>query len=197
MNRGFGLFVALGLLAGPALASDLVNGSFEDGPVTTSWARVQMSGPLLPGWQITADNLDHIGTLWQPADGARSLELNGNMGGAISQLIATIVGQEYVLRFALSGNWGGPDIKRLEVGAGSTVQEFSVHTAGNTGLNMGWSDEQVPFVATDLTTAISFRSLETGFHGAAIDNVRIELVPAPAAGALLLGLLGVGRTRRR
>lgn len=174
----------------------IVNGSFEDGPVTTSWARVQIAGPAIAGWVVLEDNLDHIGTLWEPAQGERSLELNGNRAGAIAQTIQTEIGQEYALLFALSGNFGGPSPKILEVSVGSVTRTLEVDTSANTGLSMNWRDETVAFVGEGSEATITFRSLTPGLHGAAIDDVRVVAVPSPA-GLAVLGVGAMAFCRRR
>ncbi|MCA9288389.1 MAG: DUF642 domain-containing protein, partial [Phycisphaerales bacterium] len=184
---------ALALVGASTAAANptIVNASFEDGPVTTSWARVQIAGPSIPGWVVVEDNLDHIGTLWAPADGARSLELNGNRAGAIAQTIQTDPGLEYVLTFALSGNFGGPSPKSLEVSAGSVSRVIEVDTTQNSGLSMNWRDETLAFVGEGAQTTITFRSLTPGFHGAAIDDVRLVVIPAPPGALALVGGVGL------
>src|SRR5207244_8975944 len=67
---------------------------------------------------IDSGSIDWIGSYWPAADGSRSIDLNGNETGAISQTLTTTIGNTYVVTFDLSGNPDGPPTaKTLTVGA--------------------------------------------------------------------------------
>jgi hypothetical protein len=63
---------------------------------------------------------------------------------------------------------------------------------------MGWLDHSFLFTALTNSVTIQFTSLEGDAFGAALDNVRIEAVPIPAAVYLLgTGLVGLVVLRRK
>lgn len=182
----------------PAMAQMITNPSFEDGPeIDNGWRRVLGGSNELDGWFIDRGNIDIVNTQWWASIGRKSIDLNGNARGRMGQVLETTPGVQYVVDFALSGNWGGIATKTLRVTAGDYTQLYQVDTSQNTWSNMHWTDTQFVFTATKNITTIRFASQNRGFYGAAIDDVRITAVPAPASAALLgLGLLG-GRRRRR
>lgn len=189
--------VIAGLCGGSMAASgaSIVNPSFEDGPTEGAWTRVNAGAPSVAGWEVVSGNVDHVGTLWQAAHGQRSIDLSGDAAGAIAQTVATVPGQEYVLSFALSGNWGGASTKWLEVSAGPVTQQFGFDSSLNTGLDMHWRNESLAFTAESTQTTLEFRSLTPGYFGPAIDDVGLAAVPGPAT---LLGVAaGVLVTARR
>ena len=188
--------LALAGLSMPAMAQSIMNPSYEVGPATTNWSRVNLGETSIEGWVVSAGNIDYIGSMWAAADGSRSVELNGDVPGAISQSFSTIAGREYVVQFALSGNWSGAAVKRLLLTAGDESAEFSVAIAGFSAQNMNWSNQSFSFIADSSATEITFASLNTNRWGAAVDDIRVTLVPAPAAGLALLGGLGLRRRRR-
>ena len=69
-----------------ACCQHVTNGSFESGvafsdPFITLNATDSTS---ITGWTVSAGSIDYIGSYWQPADGSRSLDMNGLSTGAIS-----------------------------------------------------------------------------------------------------------------
>jgi choice-of-anchor C domain-containing protein len=177
-----------------------VNGSFEDGPANGGgFSRVVAPSTAIPGWAVVSGSVDHIGTMWQAADGIHSLDLSGCEEGTIEQWIPTTPGTQYTLSFMLSGNWGGDPIKNGSVGAGESMRPFSFDTSQVTHLNMGWTSQQTDFTATGASTRIWFQSLSPLFWGPAIDDVRVTVIPTPGAAALLTvaaGGMAVRRGRR-
>jgi choice-of-anchor C domain-containing protein len=123
------------------LRTNLVNNpSFEEGPASVgNHLHLPAGSTELTGWDITQGAIDIVGE-WEHADGDRSLDLNGSPGvGEISQVINTIPGRMYRLRFKIAANTDvQPCVSRMMVQANdeSTIQEFD-----NIGLgvwNMGW-----------------------------------------------------------
>jgi choice-of-anchor C domain-containing protein len=159
--------------------SVIVNGSFEDGSVDPGAGLITALGvgdSSIAGWTVVSGDIDLIGGYWQAADGARSLDLSGFQPGAIRQLLDTEVGQEYVVTFALSGEPSShpPPVKSVQVSAAGVSADFSFDTAtGTTRDAMGWQDHTFKFVATEVTTTLTFTSLVAGDAGPAIDNVRV------------------------
>jgi len=180
------------------MAQSLVNHSYEVGPNTgTGWTRVHTGSTVLNGWTVDKGNIDHVGGQWQAADGTKSIDLNGNRHGRINQIIDTTPGMEYVVSFALSGNWGGVATKTVRVTAGAYTQLFSVHTLNNRGNSMNWSNQTFSFIASGETTKVLFASQNRGSFGVALDNININVVPAPASALALLGFAGMTTRRRR
>jgi len=197
--RARGAIIAVVVCAGgvPALAQSITNPSFEKGPeFDNGWRRVLLGSTEIEGWVVDHGNVDIVGTQWRPATGLRSIDLNGNRAGRIYQILDTTPGMEYVVDFALSGNWGGGPNKTLRVTAGSATQLYTVNTASNRGYSMNWATKQFSFTAAGEFTTLRFASQNKGYWGAAIDDVTVTAVPAPGAVALL-GLAGVVAGRRR
>jgi choice-of-anchor C domain-containing protein len=160
------------------------NGSFETG--THSGAPFDTLSPgatALTDWTIESGTIDWIGSYWQAADGSRSIDLNGNASGAISQTLDTTIGNTYVVSFSLSGNpAGGPPAKTLTVGASGAdpaSYTFNVAVAGNTRTDMKWVTQTYSFVATDSTTVLTFTSTTSGNTGPALDNIDVTETAAP------------------
>lgn len=200
---GFGMFFQFA----NANAAPFTNGDFEDATVDpgASFVRFGVGGTQISGWQITAADVDYIGTLWPAAMGVRSVDLDGAIGsaGALSQTFDTIAGTQYSVAFALAGNpAGGPIVKPLQVSAASASTNYSFDTMGKTLSNMGWVDATFLFTATGASTTLTFTSLTDSGFGAAVDNVRItalSAVPEPIPLLILgLGLFGLrGRLRSK
>jgi choice-of-anchor C domain-containing protein len=156
----------------------LRNGSFEKPPAPAGTYTVLVAGdPTLKGWKVTKGSVDHVGTLWQPADGVGSVDLTGttNEAGQLQQAFDTIVGQTYTLRFQLAGNpgGGGDSIKSLKVKVGDTTERFDFDITGRSVDDMGWTTISFDFTATGDRTKLKFISLEPGFSGPVIDDVSV------------------------
>jgi hypothetical protein len=185
-------------ISAPASAALITNGSFESGLAgwTTSGGLGQPDVISSPGWD--------------PQDGNNLIDLNGFAPGFIAQDVSTVVGQQYLLSFALSGNFSNSsDSKEVVVGIdGSDTAYFFAEPAGWATTSMLWTIIQHAFVATDTTTTIAFTSASDGSdagghnsEGAALDNIQLNAqlaaVSEPGPLALLgLGLVGVAVRRR-
>lgn len=188
---GAGLAVAA-LCVGAAVAAE-TNGSFEEGinpPVDVGF-RTLSTNPAnstdITGWTVLSGSVDWVGDHWQPSEGSRSIDLNGNATGAIGQTFATAVGATYAVTFDLSGNpdnTSSPASKSLEVSAtGATPMAFAydVLLNGNSRSDMKWDDQLYTFLATSTTTELTFTSTTVGAWGPALDNVVItETLPKAA-----------------
>lgn len=164
-------------VVGAASAAHLnLNGSFETGVDPGIFTPLIVGDTDIDNWAVVSGNVDYIGSYWTSSDGVRSLDLTGSDGtaGAVSKTFATVVGHTYEVTFDLAGNPdGGPVVKTLEVDAGGAPVPYSFNTLGKDTTNMGWTQQTFAFTATGSSTTLTFRSLDAGFFGPALDNVVI------------------------
>ncbi|QXQ07535.1 choice-of-anchor C family protein [Sphingosinicellaceae bacterium] len=183
--------------AAPALAVDLVNGSFEDGSnpgVGESYVAANSSD--IVGWTVSGGGLGYVGDYWQAANGSRSLDLS-ETASTISQTFATDVGGSYAILFDMSGDpASGAGSKQLMVAVGSVQPLLQVYdvTADNSLTNMLWQSYFFEFTALSETTTLSFSSMGEGV-GPALDNVillGIDSMPSPIPEPVTWSLMGIG-----
>lgn len=199
--------VAAVLATSPALASaaTIVNGSFETGNYVNEgygFDRLTLNSTDITGWTVLNDTVVWVGTFWQAADGALSLDLSGDIGaqGSIGQTITDlIVGTVYDLSFAMSGHPAAvdPKVKSLTVDVGGTSETFTYDIGGNANsyADMKWQERTFRFTATGTSALLKFTANDSTGYGAALDNVSIAQVgttPIPVPAALPLLLAGLG-----
>jgi choice-of-anchor C domain-containing protein len=159
-------------------ATDLVSdGGFESPAIGGTWAMVFAGGSVGP-WVVDAESVDVV-AMWQDAEGNQSLDLSGADAGSVYQDLATVPGETYTLRFALSGNpesRGADPVKRVRVDFGdAAVDTLSFDVTGRGFGEMGWERHAYSLTATSATTRLRFTSLTAGDTGPAIDDVRVTL----------------------
>jgi choice-of-anchor C domain-containing protein len=204
----------LGLIAGAALllgaqsayAVTITNGSFELGtPSDVGGITTLGNGSTtITGWTVGGNSVDWIGSLWQPSEGSRSLDLSGNDAGSISQSLNNLtIGQEYTVTFDLAGNPdGAPTTKTMMITTAPTqVALASFNTTGATLGNMGWDTHTYVFIALATTQTLTFLSQDGTAFGPALDNVSIAATPIPGAillfGSALGGMGFLGYRRKK
>lgn len=162
--------ILIGLVAASALlpavghsANMLANGSFEtvDPGFKEQFLTISAGEDKLPGWTVDSGSIDHIGNYWQADDGTKSLDMDGNAVGAISQSFATVAGITYQVSFAMAGNPDGGGIKKLQVSADGQSADFTFDSTGKSATNMGWVTNGWSFVADDSTASLAFQSLSS------------------------------------
>ncbi len=172
------------------------NGDFEDPEVPAlsdeSYGFLTYyGGESFPGWTVGGNSVDIVHeSFWRAASGSQSVDLTGFGAGSISQTIATIPGENYLLRFALTGspNWVGSRVPPLIVTMEffwkeSVVDVLTVDTAGLTVTSMGWSYCDYPLTAITDQTVLTFTSLtdlstpDYRNRGAVLDDVALVAVP--------------------
>ena len=188
----------------PASAATIVNGSFETQGVGSFTGRTLLpaGSTALTGWKVDSGNIDLVSTYWNASNGRNSVDLNGTTRGSISTtILGMIVGRVYDITFDMAANPDStPNTKVLSVASGLDQQSFLRQRAGSTRAAMNWATMLFSITATSVNQLLTFRSLSTGAAGAAIDNVRIALVPVPlpaTAPLALAGLAALALIRRR
>ena len=191
-----GALAALCLGAVPSQAADpitppreLGRNIFADGDFTLS--ATSPGETLVPvrttfgPWTVDLGNVGlHVGQFETPLGDSNAIDLNGNRAGSLFQTIDTVVGETYVVRFLMSGNWNtNPTRPRaMSLRFGSQRVSFSMSRPSNWAPNnMGWQVRSAEFVATSPRTGIRFSSDNSGIpDGAVISRVEVrEKMPAP------------------
>lgn len=153
------------------------NGSFELGQNPGSWfLRLGQDSTAITDWSISAADVDYLGTTWQPSQGSRSIDLDGEIGsaGGLQQTFNTVPGQTYQVTFDLAGNPdSGPTQKLMKVSAAGDSAEFTFDITGKSRRNMGWENKTWTFTATEPTTTLTFLSQDNSGYGPALDNVAV------------------------
>jgi len=183
------LSIGLCLVAAPARANLILNGSFEIGPAPGYFLTLGNGSTAITGWTV-GGSIDYIGTCWNAQDGSRSIDLSGTNIGSISQTFGTEIGQSYTVSFYMGGNPAGAAsisrVKVLAASAGSVVgMDFVYDATGQSLPNIGWERKSFNFIAQSTSTTLTFASEVGNAYGPAIDNVSV-----PEPGTLLL--LGAG-----
>ncbi|WP_235976743.1 choice-of-anchor C family PEP-CTERM protein [Sandaracinobacteroides hominis] len=195
------LALAAFLLAGSATAASavaVVNGSFEDSPAFGAGFVTYGTGSTnLTGWTISNGSIDHIGSYWNASNGNRSIDLNGNSAGTISQALNTVAGTRYRVSFDIASNPDNQALKSMLVGFGDATP-VSVQYTGAISQPLGWQSVVLEFTASSNASVLSFTGGDTGAYGIALDNVSVSAVPEPAMWAMMVAGFGfVGASLRR
>lgn len=176
--------------AAPQGTSLLVNGSFEQAPVTRTYLNLAGGSISIVGWVVTGEGIDVVrATYWVASEGDNSLDLDGSRRsslsppyaqGGIAQRFATVAGTRYLVSFDMAGNMvPRPAVKSMRVSAAGQTMDFRFDVTGKTARSMGWLRKSWTFTAKADSTTLEFRSLTksplTGF-GPAIDNVTVSPV---------------------
>jgi choice-of-anchor C domain-containing protein len=184
-------------------ANLIQNGSFETGPNPGSFITLPTGSTAINNWTVTGGNIDYKGSYWTASDGQRSIDLNGEVAGAIAQTFNTTIGESYLVTFDLAGNPEFlPIIKNMTVEAAGQSEDFSFDTTGKTFSDMGWIPQSWQFTANNNQTTLEFASLTNGSaSGPTLDNVAVVPAdtPVPEPGTIIgsLTLLGLGTLSRR
>ncbi|GAA3804545.1 hypothetical protein GCM10022226_25530 [Sphaerisporangium flaviroseum] len=181
-RAGAGLLSALAALAtvtaAPADAtSGSSNGGFETPRVQPHTFQTLPAGRSIGAWTVTRGTVDLVGEgFWQAANGAQSLDLNGDTSGAVSQTFSTLPLVKYEIGYKLAGNPGGPPaVKtgRVRIN-GEVARDFSFDATGRSFAGMGYVHQKVSFVATGLSMTVEFAGTVPGVFGPVIDDVTVK-----------------------
>ena len=158
----------------------LVNGSFEEGPEphpVNGFTTLPQGSTVIKGWEASQGEIDYVGSFWVPADGQRSIDLNGYVRGSIRQTFKTRKGQLYRVTFAMAGVLQQPPaVKRLRVSAAESSAEFEFDSTGRSVKDMGWTTGSWDFRAVAEETTLEFSSLVEGANDPALDSVSVVAV---------------------
>ena len=197
--------------ASSAGAVSFVNGSFEQS--INPGKSVLLSagdGTSITGWKVASGNIDLVGSAWDAADGAHSIDLSGIEPGSIIQTLHGLsTGTKYQITFDLSGSYTvartAPNRAAVQVdGFASQIYSYDLNNFVN---NMMYTPETYLFTATSSVAVVHFSGLDRGDYGAVLDNVGISLaptitsvggtVPEPAVWAMMIGGFGLTGTAMR
>ncbi|HUZ52941.1 MAG TPA: hypothetical protein VMU94_10495 [Streptosporangiaceae bacterium] len=97
----------------------------------------------------------------------------------MKQVITTIKGKRYVLRWAMAGNWDcGQRVKSMIVyWDGAIVKALNFNTAGHGPSSMAWVYYQVTVPTTGRSSTIEFTdaTADQSICGATLDNVSLKV----------------------
>jgi choice-of-anchor C domain-containing protein len=166
-------------LAASSRANVLVDCSFEQGPDPGAAGAIRMAAgsTAIPGWVVTGANIDYTnGNWWTPAQGARSIGLNGSGPGGVAQTFPTIIHAQYTAVFWMAGDPGTlPNVKWLRASAAGQSQDFSVDITDMWAWDPGWAREVFTFTANASSTTLEFVSLMSGDYGPSLDSVDVSV----------------------
>ncbi len=155
----------------------LTNGDFEDGPkITQQWITFSAGSKHLPGWEIIRGDVDIVeDSFWTPAEGKRSLDLNGLEPGAIRQSFLTEKNKKYRVQFLISCTPRTTE-RKVKVAVGKESHIFTVDGTNNGYKEMNWTRVSWDFIATDEKSVldISSETKNSGAVGPAIDDVTVR-----------------------
>ena len=191
-------FVAAVALAVPAHAGLISDGGFE-----AAAANIYSPGAIGDGWTVLSGTIEILNTsagFGAAHGGVNYADLNySNTVNSLSQMVATTIGQNYIVSFWLGDDVGGDPVT-VSFG-GATL--FNANTPA--GLGDGADNYQFQLysynvTATSASSSLTFTSNYTfpgGGIGAVIDDVNVvtasSTVPEPATWiAVTAGLLGLG-----
>ena len=148
------------------------------------------------GWSVPVNNVDIVSNgRYGPnlsTGGAFNLDLVGyGSSGAISQTLATIVGQQYLVSLDYSSNDGINNPTAIIAGDSTIGTITGTHA---------WQNYTGLFTATSTSTTFMIsEGVGGGNAGVFLDNINVSAVPEPATWAMILlgfGLIGFAMRKR-
>jgi hypothetical protein len=145
------------------------NPSFEEGSLCAkvghkSWCIVGQNE--VPSWEATQGQIELDVTVWPAFEGRVSVDLSPNKNSFLHQTVELVIGQDYVLTFALSSNTCGNGKGYYKIGTDSDREvKF-------TGIKK-WQTIKAKFTATEVMTQIGFGSLSGSSCGPVIDDIKL------------------------
>jgi hypothetical protein len=142
------------------------NPSFEEGDLCAragrkSWCIVGQD--KVPSWEATGRQIELDVTVWPAFEGRVSVDLSPNRNSFLHQTVELVIGQDYVLTFALSSNTCGNGKGYYQIG--TDFDRFK-------GIKK-WQTIEAKFTATEVMTRIGFGSLSGNSCGPVIDDIKL------------------------
>lgn len=178
----------------------LVNGGFERGADPGDALILDPGSPLLQGWTVdvpgTERQVYYVGTLWQAAEGTRSVGFRlsefyftqKKQVPDIKQSFATTPGQRYrVIFYQAVDAWHKNEPMTLRMAVAGMARDYTYQADDNaTRQHMEWVKRTTIFVATATSTTIQFSLQYTGTDFGdgplvGLDNVQVRAIQGPGA----------------
>lgn len=170
-----GVLLGSGVAPQPASAAPFANGGFEEPVIAGGFVTFPTWSSIGP-WLVTSNSVDLVRDLWQPKEGAQSIDLDGGHAGTLCQTFDAIVGANLVT-FWMSRNYFVSSASLRVLVDGNPRGTFT-HSDKVAPQEMRWSYRSASFVASGATTTLCFESLTPGPYGPAIDAVGFASVDA-------------------
>ncbi|MGH9377982.1 MAG: DUF642 domain-containing protein [Terriglobia bacterium] len=190
-------FIILSLLALPAHANLITNGSFETPTVAAGGFTNFLSGSTgITGWTVTGPEVSIVSTSYTSAglsfpaeDGNQWLDLTGDGSNAVEgveQAVATTSGATYDLSYFVGNqvNPGGPYglTSTVDVLVDGAAIQKATNSMGAGGSTQVWQQFSASFVATSASTTIGFLNGDPSSDNTnGLDNVVLTLGTSTAA----------------
>ena len=148
----------------------ITNGSFESAPSGVyNYQNLSAGSTALPGWTIGGGIKVMNSTYKTAAQGTKSVDLNSSYGaGSISQMVPTVVGVGYTVRFAIANSPNCATTWRYG------TLTYGPSTASLSNASGTWQYRSYVFNATSTSSLIKLESTSTGVGcGLAIDDVTV------------------------
>jgi hypothetical protein len=189
----------------------LSNPGFENG-VALPMGQVTLAAndtTSITGWKVLGAGVNYVNnTIWNAAQGSRSIELLGNNGGIGQRVFGFITGKTYTLKYAVSADPTNTATSAVDLyhtvsvtGGLASTTPYTFVPAVNTATNMLYSIQEYTFVASNTFQDLQFRASgrNRGF-GPVIDSISITAIPEASTWAMLVlgfGLVGAASRRRK
>lgn len=145
------------------------NGSFEAAPAGSyNYTILSAGATTLTNWTIGGSIKVMHSTYKTAAQGTKSVDLNGYGAGSVEQMVPTVVGGGYTVRFAVANSPGCTGVSR------SATLTYGPSTASFSNTLAGWTYRSYVFNATSTSSLIKFASTSGGVScGLAIDDITV------------------------
>jgi hypothetical protein len=189
----------------------LVNPGFEDGVALPMGQATLAAGDVtsISGWRVVGAGVNYVdNSVWDAAQGSRSIELLSNNGGIVQRIFGFTTGKKYVVRYNVSADpfntAAGPVDVRYTVSVTGGLAEtypYAYSPGVNTATSMNYSLREYVFIASNTFQDLQFRAAgRNGGFGPVIDSVSVSAIPEASTWAMLLagfGLVGLASRRRK
>ncbi|WP_404307435.1 LamG-like jellyroll fold domain-containing protein [Neorhodopirellula lusitana] len=180
-NADDGTTVGYVVPSDPDSVTDVVDdGLFLEAADPGVYTRYTTVDPL-GNWTVESGNVDLLGSVIPATDlGGRSVELNGDTAGVISQSLTTVAGQQYQVTFEAGGNFSGSDDHvDFRVSAGGTIKDITITEPDGWSFSNPQSNHYtLTFTATSDTTVLRFEALNTGAYGGVVADIQVLETPS-------------------